>query len=67
MSSEEDGLWSIPWRSDKVTTFFYNLDKSKETVKSNQSKRQTKIRTLTDMVSPRAFPEKKMPPWAVKN
>ena len=29
----------MPWRSDKVTTFFYDLDKHKETVKSSQSKR----------------------------
>ena len=55
----------IPWRSDKVTTFFYDLDKHKETVKSSQSKRQTKVRTLTDEVSPRPLPDKKMPSWAV--
>ena len=35
------------------------------TVKSSQLKRQTKARTLTDKVSPRPLPDKKMPSWAV--
>ena len=55
----------IPWRSGRVTDFFYDLDKYKDDSKSGQSRRQTRVRALTDLESTRPLPGKRMPSWAV--
>ena len=55
----------IPWRSQKVTSFFERLDKVHEDSKSEQAKRQTKPRIRNGKVSSRSFPTGEMPKWAV--
>ena len=73
MSSEEsdpeaeDTLIKRPimWRSHKVDTFFRNLDSHTQEVKSKQSKRQAKVRTLAGEYSERQKPtESDFPRWA---
>ena len=71
MSSEEseaEGVImkrSLPWRSSKVSKFFYSLDKQIESTKSTQSKRQTIERVLVSEISSRPRPGGKFPSWAV--
>ena len=61
--SEDDALETrpLPWRSQKVTDFFYNLDVHAEDVKSAQAKKQTKERVLSDAPSSRQRPSGKFP------
>ena len=66
--SEESSLLkrTLPWRSSKVTNFFYDLDQQTDASKSTQSKRQTKPRTLSGVESTRPIPvTKKLPSWAI--
>ena len=65
--SEDDSLGTrpLPWRSQKVTDFFYALDAHAEGAKSAQAKKQTKERVLSDLPSSRECPSGKFPQWAV--
>ena len=74
MSSEESGSDSggclfkkeIPWRSNKVSNFFSELDEFVESSKSNVAKRQTRQRILYGVVSSRVVPSgKQIPSWAI--
>lgn len=74
MSSEESGSENesclvkkeLPWRSDKVTKFFSELDDFVGGSKSNVAKRQTRPRVLDGAVSSREIPQgKKIPSWAL--
>lgn len=62
---------TISWRSDKVSDFFYELDRIQEENRTGQGKRQRKSRILVKDSSPRPVPVanafgKKVPAWAVK-
>lgn len=62
---------TISWRSDKVSDFFYELDRIQEESRTGQGKRQRKSRILVSDCSPRPVPVanaygKKIPSWAIK-
>ena len=61
---------TLSWRAEKVTTFFGELDKSRDEGRSSQAKRQRKLRVLTGTESSREVPTvnehgKKIPAWAI--
>ena len=55
----------LPWRSDVVREFFYDLDEQYTSGKSSQAKRQTKQRITSIIPSTRPVPEG-FPSWATK-
>lgn len=76
MSSEESDqenedvitVTPLPWRSEKVNTFFHRLDSKVETVKSSQAKRQRKGRVESSEFSLRHKAvgiANKLPDWAI--
>ena len=60
-SGSDDGqpvfiVRELPWRSDKVTSFFQRLDKMREERKSEQASQQTKNRIRNGVISTRPQP-----------
>ena len=55
----------LPWRSEKVTDFFYKLDSHSTDNKSTRAKRQMKSRVLSGEPSTREIPDIRLPSWAV--
>ena len=57
----------LPWRSRRVTKFFYALDDNVQASKSSQAQRQRKTRTLSDSPSSRPQPlSAGLPKWALE-
>lgn len=69
-SSEESGeedviiVKTLPWRSDRVTQMFHQLDEKVQEGKSSQAKRQKKRRVVGVNNSTRPKPSG-LPKWAV--
>lgn len=67
--SEDDGSFLIrplPWRSEKVTSFFCNLDKKQDKKKSHRSKIMT-FERKTGPPSQRSKPlDGSVPAWAIR-
>ena len=62
---------TIPWRAEKISSFFYELDRIQEEKRTGQGKRQRKPRILVGESSSRPVPTvtdsgKKIPQWAIK-
>ena len=73
MSSDESGeederavfiVKKLPWRSERVSTFFQRLDTAHASRKTEQASRQTKPRVYKDLISSRPAP-RGFPSWAV--
>ena len=73
MSSDESGeederavfiVKKIPWRSERVSSFFQRLDAARTSRKTEQASRQTKPRVHKDLISSRPAP-RGFPTWAV--
>ena len=76
MSSEESdpeneeiiSVKLLPWRTEKISTFFHLLDSKVQTLKSVQAKRQRKDRVVSSIYSLRSKPagiQYKLPDWAI--
>ena len=73
MSSEESDseneemlvVKPLPWRSDKVTQFFQQLDEKIERSKKAQARRQRKRRVISNAFSTRPRPIATLPVWSV--
>lgn len=55
----------LPWRADKVTQFFQQLDEKIEQSKKAQAKRQRKRRVLSNALSTCSKPITALPVWSV--
>ena len=73
MSSDESGeederavfiVKKVPWRSERVSSFFQRLDTARTSRKTEQASRQTKPRVYKDLISSRPAP-RGFPTWAV--
>ena len=73
MSSDESGeederavfiVKKLPWRSERVSSFFQRLDTARTSRKTEQASRQTKPRVYKDLISSRPAP-RGFPTWAV--
>ena len=68
-SGEEDGqavflVKKLPWRSERVSKFFEQLDTARMTRKTEQANRHMKPRIHKDLLSSRPAPHD-FPSWAV--
>lgn len=73
MSSDESGeederavfiVKKLPWRSERVSSFFQRLDTARTSRKTEQASRQTKPRVYKYLISSRPAP-RGFPTWAV--
>ena len=72
MSSEESApeneemllVKPLPWRSEKVSQFFQQLDEKTERAKKAQARRQRKQRVISNEFSVRPRPIIALPTWA---
>ena len=63
---------TIPWRAEKISSFFYELDRIQEEKRTGQGKRKRKPRILVGESSSRPVPTvtdsgKKILQWAIKD
>lgn len=64
LENDEIFVKPIPWRAERVTQFFADIDAKNMQIKSSQAHRQRKARKISVTESTRPIPDG-LPKWAI--